>query len=55
MTYRVRQAGGSIVEVPIAFAERTRGESKMSMRIVIEAMSLVTWWGVRDRLLRRGR
>jgi len=27
--------------------------SKMSWHIIGEAMSLVTWWGVRDRVLRR--
>jgi dolichol-phosphate mannosyltransferase len=55
MTYRVARAGGTIVEVPISFTERVRGESKMSSRIVVEALALVTWWGIRDRVLRRGR
>jgi dolichol-phosphate mannosyltransferase len=41
--------------VPIAFADRIRGTSKMSSRIVVEALGLVSWWGIRDRLLRRGR
>ncbi len=50
MTYRVRGVGGAIAEVPISFTDRVRGESKMSGRIVIEAMALVTGWGVRDRL-----
>lgn len=54
MAYRVQQVGGRIVEVPIEFSDRVRGTSKMSSRIVVEAMALVTWWGVRDRLLRRG-
>ena len=53
MTYRTAQRGGRIVEVPISFTDRTRGESKMSMRIVVEAMLLVTRWGVFDRLGRR--
>ncbi len=51
--YKVWRAGGAIVELPITFHDRVRGESKMSMRIVIEAMSLVTWWGIRDRVFRR--
>jgi dolichol-phosphate mannosyltransferase len=55
MTRRVARAGGRIVEVPIKFAERARGTSKMSSRIVVEALVLVMWWGVRDRILRRGR
>jgi dolichol-phosphate mannosyltransferase len=53
MTYRTRLAGGTIVEVPIQFGERHRGESKMSMQIVVEAFALVTRWGLRDRV--RGR
>jgi len=52
MTYRVRRAGGRIDEVPICFTDRVRGTSKMSGRIVVEAMALVTWWGVRDRVRR---
>ena len=50
MTYQTRLAGGTIVEVPIQFGERHHGESKMSVHIVAEAMALVTWWGIRDRL-----
>jgi dolichol-phosphate mannosyltransferase len=55
MTYRLVRAGGRVVEVPITFTDREHGTSKMSGQIVIEAMALVTWWGVRDRILRRGR
>jgi len=55
MTYRARAAGGRIDEVPIAFTDRVRGTSKMSTRIVVEAMTLVTMWGVRDRVFRRRR
>ena len=55
MAYRARNAGGRIDEVPIAFTDRVRGTSKMSGRIVVEAMTLVTLWGFRDRVLRRGR
>lgn len=46
MTRRVAAAGGVIREVPIAFVERTRGESKMTRSIVIEAMAKVTLWGL---------
>ncbi len=52
MAYRVLASGGRIVEVPITFTDRVRGESKMSSRIVIEALVLVTWWAIRDRVLR---
>lgn len=43
-------------EVPIIFVDRAHGSSKMSLRIIIESMLLVTAWGLRDlprRLLRR--
>jgi glycosyltransferase involved in cell wall biosynthesis len=50
MTYLTEANGGRIVEVPITFRDRSLGRSKMSSRIVVEALCLVTWWGVRDRL-----
>lgn len=53
MAYRVAASGGRIVELPIEFVDRERGTSKMSFRIIAEALMLVTWWGVRDRA-RRG-
>ena len=37
-TYRVRRAGGRIVEVPIAFVDRKVGGSKMTRAIVLEAV-----------------
>ena len=52
--YRVATSGGRLAEVPIVFRDRERGTSKMSLRIMVEAMVLVTLWGVRD-VLRRGR
>jgi dolichol-phosphate mannosyltransferase len=36
--YRSRRAGFRVVEVPITFAERHAGQSKMSRAIVLEAM-----------------
>jgi dolichol-phosphate mannosyltransferase len=51
--WRVSRVGGSVIEVPITFVDRTEGQSKMSMRIVVEALALVTWWGFRQRLSRR--
>ena len=53
MAYNVARRGGRIVEVPITFNDRERGTSKMSSRIVVEALLLVTWWAIRDRILRR--
>ena len=52
MVYRVTRNGGRLAEVPIVFVDRERDGSKMSGRIVAEAMTLVTLWGARD-LLRR--
>ena len=47
MTRAVYKNGGSIVEVPITFREREQGVSKMSKKIVREAMTLVTFWGMK--------
>jgi len=46
MTYEAKRAGASIVEVPIRFVDRVAGESKMSSAIVVEALGLVTVWGL---------
>ena len=46
MTYRAKQAGAAVAEVPIRFVDRVAGESKMSSAIVVEALGLVTWWGL---------
>ncbi len=46
MTYRAKRAGATVVEVPIRFVDRVDGESKMSTVIVVEALGLVTWWGL---------
>jgi dolichol-phosphate mannosyltransferase len=48
--WRAERAGARVVEVPIAFSERTVGRSKMSGSIVGEALARVTWWGIVDRL-----
>ncbi len=53
MTYLLACAGRSLVEVPIAFAERRHGRSKMSLRVVVEAFVLVTGWALR-RLIAQG-
>jgi dolichol-phosphate mannosyltransferase len=41
LTYRAVRAGFHVVEVPIVFKDRLRGQSKMSWRIAAEAMWLV--------------
>jgi dolichol-phosphate mannosyltransferase len=48
MLWHAREAGLTIVEVPVTFVERVRGRSKMSVGIVIEAMLRVTGWGIRS-------
>jgi dolichol-phosphate mannosyltransferase len=52
LTHRVRDSGGTIVEVPICFTDRVRGRSKMSLAMVVEAATCVTLWGARARLRR---
>jgi dolichol-phosphate mannosyltransferase len=49
LTRRALDAGFRVVEVPITFVERERGESKMSGDIVREAFWRVTQWGVAYR------
>lgn len=46
MTKRMAQIGGAIFEVPITFVERRFGVSKMSKKIVFEAIYRVTAWGL---------
>jgi dolichol-phosphate mannosyltransferase len=53
---RLAALDATIVESPIIFRDRTLGKSKMSGRIIVESMMLVTRWGIGDRLRRlRGR
>lgn len=49
MAWRVHRRGGVVREVPIEFVERVEGRSKMSNRIVVEALFRVTGWGARRR------
>jgi dolichol-phosphate mannosyltransferase len=50
LAWRALKAGFRVVEVPITFIEREYGDSKMSKRIVIEALLLTTMWGVGHRI-----
>ena len=45
MTYRALRAGLRVVEVPIVFVDRRAGQSKMSGRIFLEALTMV--WRIR--------
>jgi len=46
LAYRASKAG-SVVEVPITFVERVNGKSKMTLAIVLEALTKVTFWGIK--------
>jgi dolichol-phosphate mannosyltransferase len=50
MAWRALRAGYRVVEVPITFAERQIGQSKMSGSIVREALLRVTRWGIEYRV-----
>ena len=54
IAYRMWGLGGRVREVPMVFTDRVRGHSKMTWGIFAEELLLVTWWGIRDRVLRRG-
>ncbi|HLS49161.1 MAG TPA: polyprenol monophosphomannose synthase [Actinomycetaceae bacterium] len=49
MTWRVVREGAGVREVPISFVEREVGESKMSRRIIVEALARTTSWGLAHR------
>jgi apolipoprotein N-acyltransferase len=49
LAYRAWQLGFKVGEVPITFREREHGRSKLSRRIVLEALWKVAGWGLRDR------
>jgi len=50
LVVRLSRRGLRISEVPILFIDRENGTSKMSGRIIIESMLLVTRWGISHRL-----
>lgn len=52
LAWRAFQRGLTVREVPITFVEREAGTSKMSKKIVAEALWRVTIWGVDDKLMR---
>jgi len=54
-TFRAARAGARITEVPIVFVDRRAGTSKMSRRIIVEALAVVLrlrWEDLRGRLRR---
>jgi glycosyltransferase involved in cell wall biosynthesis len=46
LAYRASNAG-LVSEVPITFVERVNGKSKMTLAIVLEALTKVTFWGIK--------
>ncbi len=53
MSFRAWKRGFRIVEIPIVFVDRTEGQSKMSKRIVREAVWMVwrlRWWALTGKL-----
>ena len=49
LAWRTSRAGLRIVEVPIEFVERVRGESKMDRRVATESLRRITGWGFAQR------
>lgn len=52
---RLTEAGCRIEEIPLVFHDRVAGTSKMSVKIMVENLLLVTWWGISLRLPRAAR
>jgi dolichol-phosphate mannosyltransferase len=53
MSFRAWRKGFRITEIPIVFVDRTDGESKMSNRIIREAIWMVwrlRWWALTGRV-----
>jgi dolichol-phosphate mannosyltransferase len=53
MSFRAWHRGFRIVEIPIVFVDRTEGESKMSRKIMWEAVWMVwrlRWWSITGRV-----
>lgn len=49
MAHRTIIAGLTVVEVPIEFIERVRGDSKMSGQVASESLKKITIWGLSQR------
>lgn len=50
MTYRAWCSGHRIKELPIIFLERTSGDSKMNASMILEALRVVWWLRILNRL-----
>jgi dolichol-phosphate mannosyltransferase len=49
LAFRTLRAGLRVVEVPIQFVERVRGQSKMSRDVAFESLWRITSWGLVER------
>ena len=49
LAFRTVRAGLRVVEVPIQFVERVRGESNMSRDVATESLRRITLWGLSER------
>ena len=49
LAWRTVKAGLRVVEVPIEFIERVRGDSKMSGGVASESLKRITRWGLQER------
>jgi len=48
MNYRFNRNGARVKEIPFFFLDRTRGDSKLSLRIGLEALWIVWWLRIAD-------
>ncbi len=49
LAFRTLRAGLRVVEVPIGFVERVRGDSKMTRDVATESLRRITRWGLSER------
>ena len=49
LAFRTLRAGLKVVEVPIEFVERVRGDSKMTRDVATESLRRITRWGLSER------
>ncbi len=49
LAHRTLRHGFRVVEVPIEFVERERGDSKMSGQVASESLRRITLWGLAER------
>jgi dolichol-phosphate mannosyltransferase len=50
MNYRFIKLGARVKEIPFFFLDRTRGDSKLTMRIGLEALWIVWWLRIADAM-----